>query len=515
MLITILHEKSSSDGAKQIVTVQSIQEGVDQGKISISDLDEGARFMLEHLEYAGYTDAEARAVLRKIDWMLMPIMTLCITFAAADKILISNAAVYGMSTDVGLVGKQYSWLGSIFYFGYLITEIPATLLLQKFPVARVLCLAFVSWNIVLMCMAAGNNFASLAVMRFLLGMGESFLFPACSSITSMFYKKSEQPFRTAIWFSGFSSIVTGVLSYGVGHASSKIANWRLLFLVFGSITLFLTACLWIILPDSPMSCRWFDDREKYIALSRTAENRTGVRNTKLKRSQVIEALTDWKTWVMACFALCNNISNGGLVTFAAQIVSGLGYSPLRTTLLGMPTGVFMTFSSWLIASVTFVSPRKFRTIAAATVCLCPLICCILMKELDSSKKTGLLMAYYFFYFYWGPYVSMTAISYANTAGQTKKSIVNGINFTAYCVSNIIAPQFFITSEAPHYSTGYNAILGFTSAAFVCILLYAAGCCMENRRRDKMYGEAENNVDAEMDALDLTDKEKERFFRYVW
>lgn len=259
------------------------------------DVDVGAKYLLDHPEHADYSQEEARKVLRKIDWLLMPIMTIVITLAAADKIIISNAAVYGMREDAHLVGSQYSWLGSIFYFGYLVMEFPANYLLQKLPVAKVLCTSFVVWNAILMCMAAGNNFAGLGAMRFLLGMGESFLFPSLTVITTMFYKKSEQPFRTAIWFSGFSSLITGILSYAVGHAHSSIANWRLLFLVFGAITIFFTCVLFILLPDSPVTCRYFNEREKYIAVHRTIENKTGTKNTNFKKDQVIEALTDWKT----------------------------------------------------------------------------------------------------------------------------------------------------------------------------------------------------------------------------
>ncbi|EGV66382.1 hypothetical protein PSN45_003019 [Yamadazyma tenuis] len=483
------------------------------GEVNDGDLDAGAKYLIDHPQYADYTPEEARKLLWKIDLMLIPMMTIIITLAAADKIVISNAAVYGMTADLKLVGNKYSWVGSIFYFGYLIMELPANLLIQKLPVRKTLFTSFVIWNIILMCMGAAQNFSQLAAMRFLLGMGETFLFPSCSVITAMFYKKSEQPFRTAIWFSGFSSIITGILSYAVGHANTKLANWRLLFITFASITLFFTAALYVVLPDSPMSCWWMNDREKYIAIHRTKENRTGTKNTNFKRYQIMEALKDWKTWVLAVFALCNNISNGALVTFAGQIVSGLGYSPLRTTLLGMPTGVFMTASSWMIALPTFFYPKKFRTVSAFTICLVPLICCVLMMKLDG--KISLLIAYYFFYFYWGPYVCMTAICFANTAGHTKKSVVNAVNFTSYCVANIIAPQFFISSEAPGYKTGYHAILGFTSGSLVSIATYGFGCYMENKKRDEKYGPAEDNVDLDLDALDLTDKEKEKWFRYVW
>ncbi|CUM64553.1 uncharacterized protein PRCAT00002160001 [Priceomyces carsonii] len=509
MSSTEVHNEKDEKADASNIELHSVSEELKDEK----NIDLGVKFLLQHPEYADYSPEEAKRVLWKIDLLLMPIMTIIVLLAAADKILISNAAVYGMKEDAHLVGSQYSWLGSIFYFGYLVMEYPANYLLQKLPVVKTLSISFIFWNIILMCMAAGKSFGSLAAMRFLLGMGESFLFPAMTVITSMFYTKAEQPLRTSIWFSGFSSIITGVLSYALGHSSAHIDKWRLLFLVFGAITLFFTIIMYFILPDSPMSCRYFTDKEKYIAIHRTQLNRTGIKNTEFKRDQLIEALLDWKTWVMCIFVLSINISNGGLVTFAAQIVSGLGYSPLRTTLLGMPTGVFMAISGWLIAIPSKYSPKRFRTVITAIVCICPIVCCILMMKVTNNHSR--LAAYYFFYFYWGPYVSMITLSIANTSGHTKKTVVNAADFLTYCVANIIAPQFFIPSQAPSYPTGYNAILGFTAVALVTILIYGVGCAIENNRREKTFGPASENFDSNADALDLTDKQKERYFRYCW
>ncbi|QPG72944.1 hypothetical protein FOA43_000248 [Brettanomyces nanus] len=480
------------------------------------EIDLGAKYLSENKEYARYTEKEAKRVLSKIDWHLMPIMTICITLAAADKIVISNAALYGM-TSVLKNKSEYSMLGSIFYIGYLVGELPANLLLQRLPVGKCIITSFFFWNTILMLMATGNNFGSLAALRFLMGIGETFLLPGCTVITSMFYKKSEQGLRCAIWYSGFSFLITGILSYAIGHADVNIANWRLLFLVFGSITLFFTFFMCFLVPDSPMACRWLDERESYIAEDRTKENRTGTKNTSLKKEQVIEALTDYKSWLVCLFVLCFNIPNGALVTFAAQIVSGFGYSPLRTTLLGMPTRVFMTLSSFVIILPTLKIPRKYKSIAIALVGLGPLVCGILIKELNHQtiNKNGLLLTYYLFYFYWGPYVGVLSLSMANTSGYTKKTIVNAMTFISYCVSNIIAPQFFKSSQAPGYEMGFNAILGFVAVGITTIIAYAIGCIMENRKRDAKYGPPSGEYNLEEDGLDLTDKQEEAVFRYSW
>jgi MFS transporter, ACS family, allantoate permease len=87
-------------------------------------------------------------------------------------------------------------------------------------------------------------------------------------------------------------------------------------------------------------------------------------------------------------------------------------------------------------------------------------------------------------------------------------------FSAYCIANIIAPQLFRTDEAPHYTTGYNGILGCEIGAISCMALYAAGCYLENRKRDRIEGSVPEQLST-VDMLDdLTDKEKPNF-RYVY
>lgn len=135
------------------------------------------------------------------------------------------------------------------------------------------------------------------------------------------------------------------------------------------------------------------DREKYICLVRVKENNTGVEDRTLKWYQLRECLLDPKTWLLAIFACAQNIPNGGLVTFAAIIVSGLGYSRLNTVLLGIPTGVLATVWQLMLAYPSAKLKNK-RCIIIALSNLVPMICAILMWQLPRSNKQGLLAAYY-------------------------------------------------------------------------------------------------------------------------
>jgi ACS family allantoate permease-like MFS transporter len=229
--------------------------------------------------------------------------------------------------------------------------------------------------------------------------------------------------------------------------------------------------------------------------------------------QVREALMDWKSWVIALFFLCMNVSNGGLNTFSAQIVSGFGFSPLVTVLLGMPTGVIQALSS-IVATIPSRYFKDTRCISAAACCLVPLICSIVIRKLPDSNQGGLLTAYYFFYFFWGPYAVALSLPMANTSGHTKKVTVNAMVFLAYCVANIVAPQTFRASQAPHYGSGYNSILGFESSAVALMAVYYVGVKWENRKRDREHGQAEaRDLSLDESMEDLTDWEKKNF-RYV-
>lgn len=136
----------------------------------------------------------------------------------------------------------------------------------------------------------------------------------------MWYKKSEQPLRTALWFNTFSTIFTGVVSYGIGQTHTRIAQWRLLYLVLGAATFLWSVVLIIFMPDSPVKCWWLSDREKYICILRVKENNTGVEDKKIKWYQVREALLDAKTWLIVLFAVAQNIPNGKfLVLPVAQL----------------------------------------------------------------------------------------------------------------------------------------------------------------------------------------------------
>jgi MFS family permease len=148
-------------------------------------------------------EALAKRVLRKIDWRLIPLMFLTYNLNFMDKTILSSASVFGLREDnvrtefesypplnqsnhlvKGLVGQQYSWVSSVFYFGYFFWEYPTTFLIPRLPVAKYLAFNTFFWGAVVGTTAACTNYGGLITVRFLLGVAEATITPAFMFITS-------------------------------------------------------------------------------------------------------------------------------------------------------------------------------------------------------------------------------------------------------------------------------------------------------------------------------------------
>ena len=220
-------------------------------------------------------------LLRKIDLHIMPIMCIVYGLNYLDKTTLSYASIMGLVTDLDLTKSNYQWLGSIFYIGYLGFEYPTSRLLQRLPLAKYSAFNIILWGLTLSCTAATSNFAGIASVRLILGIFEAAVTPGFVLFTSQWYTKKEQGFRTGIWFSfnGFANILGGLVAYGVARGTSgrsvALAGWKIIFLVWGLITLMTGIIFLFVMPDSPLKARFLKDSERRLVIERTRHNQQG------------------------------------------------------------------------------------------------------------------------------------------------------------------------------------------------------------------------------------------------
>ncbi|EFE37673.1 MFS transporter, putative [Trichophyton verrucosum HKI 0517] len=345
---------------KNLVQSNSIASDLSPG-LEDDMVDRAAVYLTQAVEYPPLTPEAERALVRKIDWIVPPMLLLTATLGAVDKVALGTAALYGLREDLGLKGQTYAWAGSILPIGYIDFRPPSI-------------------------------FAFAPLDGFL----EAIIVPGISLLIAGFYKKREQPPRNAIVFSAFSSVINGFLSYTVGRIPSPapLRLWQYLFLIVGSVSMAWSIFALIFLPNSPMDARFLTDEEKYHAVKRLAENKTGIVNKRWKWNQVIEAVLDPKTWIIFLFNVAINIPNGGLITFGGILIKNLGFSPFQASLLNMPTGVMSTLSAFIFSSLAarWANRRCLVTMLAASV---PVIGSIIVYTLKRTDIPAQIIGLYF------------------------------------------------------------------------------------------------------------------------
>ncbi|EXJ74667.1 uncharacterized protein A1O5_01360 [Cladophialophora psammophila CBS 110553] len=495
--------KSPGDGVTELkkpITVDTLHN------------DEAMKVLAAYTGEETWDEKEEKKVQRKIDRRLLPI--LCATYGLQyyDKAMLSQAALFGLRTDLNLeVGNRYSFSAAIFYLGFIVGAYPAIVMAQRFPIERVASGIVCVWGICLMCTAACHNWQSLYAQRFFLGFLESGISPMFMLVVGQFYKKNEQALRMGAWYccTGYVSIVSPLINYGLGHIHGSLSPWRYMYLVAGALTIIWSVVILFFMPPDPIRARGFNERERYIAVARLRINNAGVRNTHFKKEQLWELLVDVKFWIVFAMAFLIMIANGPVSTFTPIIIASFGFNTLNSLLLVMPAGAIIGTIEWVAPYIAY----KFPGMRAYLVAICEMgtiLASLLLWLLPRGSTGGLLFGAYILASFGGGYAVLMGMQIANTAGYTKRSLASSGIFVGYCLGNFVGPLLFKPGDAPVYAPGFIAVIITSAVAAGLSIVYRLICVWENRKRDKA-GTMEAFEHAYED--DLTDKKNPQF-RYT-
>ncbi|CAA9961741.1 hypothetical protein PTMSG1_05118 [Pyrenophora teres f. maculata] len=469
--------------------------------------DEALNFLKDAHDIGELTPEGERRLLRKIDWMIMPLMWCCYCLQYLDKTLVNYAAVMGLYDDANITTDQFSNLALFFYVSYLIVEFPHGYGMQRFPTAKYLGMAVVVWGLITALTCVCKNYGALVATRVLLGCFESAVAPSLILITSMWYKKNEQPLRTGIWYLGVGTgtIIGSLISFGFQHYSSDtFTSWQIMFLVVGIVTIAVGITVLFLLPDNPMSSR-LTPSEKVWAIERLRENQTGIENTHFKFYQVIECFQDPQTWMLSLITISSNVPNGAVSSFQSTLIQSFGFNSKTTALLQLPSGC-VSIISILIA--TYLAGRFDQRGLNVVFLLIPgALGGCLMAFLPDDAKAGKLIGNYLTNCIGSSLPLLYSWVAANFAGHTKKVTMNAILLMSFCLGNIIGPLTFRQEDKPDFIPAKITIVVTCAFAAGMALLLRAYYTWENKKRDReeVLGHAEND-----EFLDLTDRENRRF-----
>ncbi|KAJ7453389.1 MFS general substrate transporter [Mycena latifolia] len=502
-----------------------LDEKAAAAEVSVDDVDTGAAIVSgENMEL---DPAEA---LREEDRPpYSPLMCALYWMQYMDKTTLGSSAILGIREATHLSTDEYNWLGTVFYLSFLAFEFPQNLALQRFPVAKWLSVNIFVWAVALSSHAACTSFGGLLAVRIVLGICEGSVTAGFLIVTSMFYTRKEQTLRVGYWFlmTGFAQIIAGFISFGTLHIKTeKVEPWQWLMIITGILTFITALSFWFLFPDSPTNAWFLTPHERAVAVMRIKVNQTGLENKHFKKEQMIEALTDPKTWLFALFSALTNIPNS-LSNQKPLIVNSFGFTTLQTTLLTCVDGVIEIITISTGVNVAAWTGQRAYT---AFVWKAPeVLGAILVSVLPWSNKIGLLFSLWVTGVGTTGFVISLSWLASVTAGHTKRVTTNAIMLSAFCIGNAAGPFMWKAQYKPRNRVPW-AIIGVCYVVCMALLLVIRYVlAAENKRRDA-EGPADDDYDhvyvermspegvmekvkVDKEFLDLTDRQN-RDFRYV-
>ncbi len=180
-----------------------------------------------------------------------------------------------MKGDLGLSDEAYGVVFSAFFWIYAPVQLFAGWLCDRFSVYRLMAAGIMLWAGSTLLMGFAGGFASLLILRIMLGIGESISFPGSSKIIARHVPPERRGVANAAVAAGIAlGPAVGTLAGGLILANW---GWPAIFFVFGIVTL-----IWLL--------PW---RQTVAALPTTGHHDEGP------RVPIGELLGKWPLWSMS------------------------------------------------------------------------------------------------------------------------------------------------------------------------------------------------------------------------
>src|SRR5580698_8104010 len=167
-------------------------------------------------------DAATEASLKKRWLYLLPAVFVTYSLAYLDRANYGFGAAAGLATTLHITDKQASLLGSLFFLGYFAFQVPGAVFARKRSASRLVFFALIAWGSLAALTGVVRTFWLLALVRLLLGIAESLIFPAMLLLLTRWFTRTERSRANSILILGnpvtvlWMSAITGYLIQGFG-----------------------------------------------------------------------------------------------------------------------------------------------------------------------------------------------------------------------------------------------------------------------------------------------------------
>ncbi|KAM0441316.1 hypothetical protein ACHAPT_000625 [Fusarium lateritium] len=285
------------------------------------------------------TDPAEIRLVRKLDWVILPMLWIMYWFNYLDRNAITVARLDNLEEELNLSSTEYQTCVSILFVGYILGQIPSNMLMTRLRPSLFMSGAMALWAVVSTLTAIAKDFKGLLLTRFFLGITEAPFYPGALYMLSIFYTRKEIATRISILFTAniCGTAFAGLIAIGVFEMSgvAGLSGWRWLFILQGIITFILSIISAWILPDEPINTRWLSEEERELAHARVAADTVQIRTNTTTWAGLIDACRDPRLWVLILMQHFH-MAASNFKNFFPTIVGTLGFGRNATLALTCP-----------------------------------------------------------------------------------------------------------------------------------------------------------------------------------
>ncbi len=215
----------------------------------------------------------AEQARRRVTRRLMPFLLLLYFFAFIDRTNVSIAKL-GLQRELGFTDEVIGFGAGIFFLGYVLLEIPGTLLVERWSARLWLGRIMITWGIVATLTGFIQTPRQFYWLRFALGAAEAGFFPGIIVYLSHWYRSGDRSQAKSLFL--IAQPLAQVLGLPLSrlimeHAHwAGLAGWRWVFILEGIPSAVLGVITLFYVTDWPRQARWLPNDEKN-SLSRELE----------------------------------------------------------------------------------------------------------------------------------------------------------------------------------------------------------------------------------------------------
>jgi len=200
-----------------------------------------------------------RTILQERWLRIIPTAFVMYTIAYIDRTNISMA-LPSMSRELHMTPTQAGNAAGIFFWGYLLLQIPGGYLAERWSAKRLVSVLLVAWGICSVACGLVHTARQFWVMRLLLGVTEGGVWPATLVLLAHWFPRAERARANGYWMlcQPAAVILASPLSgWILGHW-----DWRVLLISEGAFPFAWLVAWWRFIDDQPHQARWISAAER-------------------------------------------------------------------------------------------------------------------------------------------------------------------------------------------------------------------------------------------------------------